>query len=150
MPESLTSGLHLQRRGMDMRVRRAALNLMAEIVSGLGAADRTSQAVQTDALKFAIKAAKESSEASAAAVRISCANVMRSVYTPSWQGSQSGRLFQRPGLFNFKASIWQTLQSVQTIGEYPVRFKCHAAGLLQLQRDWRSGAVLHCTTRRSG
>lgn len=64
-------------RSMESVVRVAALSLMAKVVTGLGATDRTSLAVQTDALKFAVKAAKESSDSSASTIRTASAGILR-------------------------------------------------------------------------
>ena len=62
---------------MDTAVRSAALNLMAKAVSGLGGSDRSSLAVQSDAMKAAVKTAKESSDPSAALIRVAAAEVLR-------------------------------------------------------------------------
>ncbi len=63
---------------MDTTVRSAALNLAAKAVSGLGGSDRSSLALQSDAMKLAVKAAKESTDPSAALIRVAAAELLRS------------------------------------------------------------------------
>lgn len=64
-------------RSMDTAVRSAALNLIAKAVSGLRGSDRSSLAVQTDAMKIAVKTAKESTDPSAAFTRVAAAEILR-------------------------------------------------------------------------
>ena len=58
-------------------VRATAMRLMAKAVAGLGANDRTSLVIHTDALKWAIKAIKESPDVSTPTVRTAAAGILR-------------------------------------------------------------------------
>lgn len=64
-------------RGLEVGVRTAALELINQIVVGVGEADRNSLAVQTEALKCAVRITKETVDSSALQARLAAAAVLR-------------------------------------------------------------------------
>ena len=61
-------------------MRTAALELVASVVSGLGPGDRSTLAVQSDALKCAVRAVKDAADASSAVHHMAAASILRSVF----------------------------------------------------------------------
>ena len=61
-------------------MRTAALELVASVVSGLGPGDRSTLAVQSDALKYAVRAVKDAADASSAVHHMAAASILRSAF----------------------------------------------------------------------